>query len=246
MTNLIAHRGYSATAPENTLASFQAALEQPIMGVEFDVHLSADGIPVVIHDASVDRTTNGQGKVAEKTLAQLQALDAGSWFDSRFAKETIPTLAEVLALFSGTPVQLYIELKSPQNWPSQRVRELMKQLDQWRDSPLETLRDRCIIASFNHQFIATLQKQFPQFRTGYGIADASQYSQAYLATLNLTHTVLMPHFSLILESPALTGTLLSENQEIVTWTVDERVIADKLAELNLGKIISNNLLQTQV
>lgn len=246
MTNLIAHRGYSATAPENTLASFQAALEQPIMGVEFDVHLSADGIPVVIHDASVDRTTNGQGKVAEKTLAQLQALDAGSWFDSRFAKETIPTLAEVLALFSGTPVQLYIELKSPQNWSSQRVRELMKQLDQWRDSPLETLRDRCIIASFNHQFIATLQKQFPQFRTGYGIADLSQYSQAYLATLNLTHAVLMPHFSLILESPALTGTLLSENQEIVTWTVDERVIADKLAELNLGKIISNNLLQTEV
>lgn len=246
MTNLIAHRGYSAMAPENTLASLQAALEQPIVGIEFDVHLSADGIPVVIHDATVDRTTNGQGKVAEKTVAQLQALDAGSWFDSRFAQETIPTLEEVLDLFSGTPVQLYIELKSPQNWSSPRVRALMKQLDQWRDSPSETLRDRCIIASFDHQFIATVREQFPQFRTGYGIADPKQYSQGYLATLNLTNAVLLPHFSLILKSPVLTETLLSQNQEIVTWTVDERPIADKLADLNLSKMISNNLLQTEV
>ena len=246
MTNLIAHRGYSAMAPENTLASFQAALEQPIVGVEFDVHLSADGIPVVIHDGTVDRTSNGQGKVAEKTVAQLQALDAGSWFDSRFAQETIPTLEEVLDLFSGTPVQLYIELKSPQNWSSPRVRALMKQLDQWRDSPSETLRERCIIASFDHQFIATVREQFPQFRTGYGIADPKQYSQGYLATLNLTNAVLLPHFSLILKSPALTETLLSQNQEIVTWTVDERTIADKLADLNLSKMISNNLLQTEV
>jgi len=238
MTNLIAHRGYSAMAPENTLASLQAALEQPIVGIEFDVHLSADGIPVVIHDATVDRTTNGQGKVAEKTVAQLQALDAGSWFDSRFAQETIPTLEEVLALVSETPVQLYIELKSPQNWSSQSARKLIKQLDQWRDC--------CIIASFDHQFIATVRKQFPQFRTGYGIADPKQYSQSYLATLNLSNTVLLPHFSLILKSPALTETLLSKNQEIVTWTVDERPIADKLANLNLSKMISNNLLQTGV
>jgi glycerophosphoryl diester phosphodiesterase len=246
MTNLIAHRGYSAMAPENTLASFQAALEQPIVGVEFDVHLSADGIPVVIHDATVDRTTNGQGKVAEKTVAQLQALDAGSWFHPRFAKETIPTLEEVLDLFSGTPMQLYIECKSPQNWSSQYVKELMKQLEVWRNSPPETLRDRCIVASFDHHFIATVRKQFPQFRTGYGIADPNQYSPAYLATLNLTNAVLLPHFSLILKSPTLTKTLLSQNQEIVTWTVDEQAIADKLAELNLGKIISNNLLQTGV
>jgi len=238
MTNLIAHRGYSAMAPENTLASLQAALEQPIVGIEFDVHLSADGIPVVIHDPTVDRTTNGQGKVAEKTVAQLQALDAGSWFDSRFAQETIPTLEEVLALVSETPVQLYIELKSPQNWSSQSARKLMKQLDQWRDC--------CIIASFDHQFIATVRKQFPQFRTGYGIADPKQYSQSYLATLNLSNTVLLPHFSLILKSPALTETLLTQNQEIVTWTVDERTIADKLADLNLGTMISNNLLQTGV
>jgi len=246
MTNLIAHRGYSAMAPENTLASFQAALEQPIAGVEFDVHLSADGIPVVIHDATVDRTTNGQGKVAEKTVAQLQALDAGSWFDSRFAKETIPTLEEVLALFSRTSVQLYIEFKSPQNWSSQSARKLMTQLDWWRDPPSETLREHCIIASFNHQFITTVRKNFPQFRTGYGMADPSQYSQSYLATLNLTHAVLLPHFSLILKSPTLTETLLSQNQEIVTWTVDERPIADKLANLNLGTMISNNLLQTGV
>ena len=87
---LIAHRGYSAIAPENTLSSFRLALEESIFGVEFDVHLAADGVPIIIHDTTVDRTTNGTGKVAEKSLAQLQSLDAGSWFHPRFSQERIP------------------------------------------------------------------------------------------------------------------------------------------------------------
>jgi glycerophosphoryl diester phosphodiesterase len=92
---IIAHRGASAHAPENTLAAFQLALEHGADGIELDAKLTADGQVVVIHDQTVDRTTGAQGVVREMTLTQLKALDAGSFFDSAFAGEPIPTLAEV-------------------------------------------------------------------------------------------------------------------------------------------------------
>ena len=92
---IFAHRGASAHAPENTLASFELALAQRADAIELDVKLSADGQVVVIHDPSVDRTTDGKGKVKDLTLAELKALDAGSFFSQEFAGEKIPTLEEV-------------------------------------------------------------------------------------------------------------------------------------------------------
>ncbi len=93
---LVAHRGHSAIAPENTLAAVRAAAG-PAGAVEFDVRETADGVLVAMHDATVDRTTDGSGAVASLTFAQVRALDAGSWFDPSFAGERVPTLAEVLA-----------------------------------------------------------------------------------------------------------------------------------------------------
>src|SRR5262245_46332535 len=87
---VIAHRGASSYAPENTLAAFDLALQMGVRHIELDVHLSRDGHLVVIHDDTVDRTTNGSGPVVHYTLAELQALDAGSWFGAAFAGERIP------------------------------------------------------------------------------------------------------------------------------------------------------------
>ena len=101
---IYAHRGASAQYPENTLAAFRRALEIGVEGIELDVHLSADGVPMVIHDSTVDRTTNGSGAVAEMTCAALQELDAGSG-------ERIPTLAEVLDRV-GDRVHIDIEVKA--------------------------------------------------------------------------------------------------------------------------------------
>ncbi len=92
---IFAHRGASAHAPENTLAAFELALDQGAHGIELDVKLSADEEIVVIHDATIDRTTNGQGRVSKLTLAALRELDAGSFFSSKYSDEKIPTLAEV-------------------------------------------------------------------------------------------------------------------------------------------------------
>jgi glycerophosphoryl diester phosphodiesterase len=104
-----AHRGASAYAPENTLAAFQRALEQGAHLIEFDVKLTADKQVVVIHDQTVDRTTNGTGKVNQLPLSELKKLDAGSWFDEKYHGESIPTLEEVFESI-GNKLFMNVEL----------------------------------------------------------------------------------------------------------------------------------------
>lgn len=108
---LIGHRGAAASAPENTLASFQAASAAGARWVEFDVKLTAEGVPIVLHDDTLDRTTNGQGPVAALCLADLKDLDAGSWFSTDFAGERVPTLAETLDTLAVLGLGANIELK---------------------------------------------------------------------------------------------------------------------------------------
>ncbi len=107
----VGHRGAKGHAPENTLASFQLGMEMGVTAVETDVHLSKDGEVVLIHDHTVDRTTNGHGFVKDLTLAELKKLDAGSWFAARFAGERIPTLTELL-IWAKDKVGVAIEIKN--------------------------------------------------------------------------------------------------------------------------------------
>jgi glycerophosphoryl diester phosphodiesterase len=116
---LIGHRGYSAIAPENTLPSFQLALDAGAELVELDYHQSADGVLMVIHDPILDRTTNARKqwrrrriKVSSKTAAEIQALDAGGWFNAKFAQAKVPTLVEALELICGSGAVAVIEQKS--------------------------------------------------------------------------------------------------------------------------------------
>lgn len=111
---VIAHRGAPVAAPENTLASFRVALDEGAQAIEFDVHLTRDGQAVVIHDATVDRCSDGTGAVADMTLAQVKALDAGNWFDPAFAGERIPTLDEVFAAIPH-PTLLVVHLRAHEN-----------------------------------------------------------------------------------------------------------------------------------
>ena len=94
---ICAHRGLVDSAPENTLAAFEGALEQG-MAIEFDIQRTVDGRLVIVHDQTVDRTTDGTGEIAQLTLAELKALDAGSWFGHQFASQRVPTFDEVLDL----------------------------------------------------------------------------------------------------------------------------------------------------
>lgn len=108
---VIAHRGASAYAPENTLASFERAVELNADWFELDCLLTKDDAVIVSHDNTADRCTDGKGSIPEKTLAELKVLDAGSWFDTKFAGERLPTLIEALALAKDR-IGIYIEIKS--------------------------------------------------------------------------------------------------------------------------------------
>jgi glycerophosphoryl diester phosphodiesterase len=118
---IIGHRGASGEAPENTTAAFELALAQGADGIEFDVHLSRDGVPVVIHDARLNRTTSGTGRVRRHAAAALAMLDAGSWFNRKFPSRAqasysacgIPRLAEVLGWVRARRSQAWLEIKQP-------------------------------------------------------------------------------------------------------------------------------------
>jgi len=113
---IIAHRGASAYAPENTLAAFQRAVELGAPFIETDLHLTRDARFVAFHDKVLQRTTNGQGSVHEYTLAELRELDAGKWFDRQFEGERIPTLDEVLRFARDKDVVFYLEIKYEAAW----------------------------------------------------------------------------------------------------------------------------------
>ncbi len=98
---VIAHRGYRAAFPENTISAFMAAIEVKADMIELDVCLTRDRVPVVIHDMTLDRTTNGTGLVSEYKLSELKEFDAGSWFSSKYKGESIPTLEETLDQIRG-------------------------------------------------------------------------------------------------------------------------------------------------
>jgi glycerophosphoryl diester phosphodiesterase len=143
-----AHRGASATHPENTLAAFRAALDVGVDSIEFDVRLSADGCPVVIHDPTVDRTTDGEGEVAELELNELRSLDAGGWKDARFAGERIPTLDQALDLLATAHPRINVELKTRD---PQTAETAVNAIEERR------LHHRVMVSSFNAAHLRTVK-----------------------------------------------------------------------------------------
>ena len=108
---IIGHRGVSAVAPENTMAAFREAIAVGADGIEFDVRLTLDGVPVVIHDSTLRRTGGLPQRIADLTRAEVAKVDVGSWFSRSFANETVPSLAELFTLFESNDSTLYLEMK---------------------------------------------------------------------------------------------------------------------------------------
>lgn len=146
-----AHRGASARAPANTLAAFTLAAELGADGVELDTHLSEDGEVVVIHDFGLEATTDGQGLVQHKTLAELKRLDAGSWFDPAFAGQRIPTLQEVIDKV-GHHLLLNIELKTKSLGDDGLAEAVVRVVE------ANGLVDRVIVSSFNPLALRRVKK----------------------------------------------------------------------------------------
>jgi len=157
---IIGHRGASRFAPENTMAAFQLALEAGADGVEFDVRLSRDEVPVIIHDDNLRRTGTTPSRVADLTLSELQAIDVGSWFPSKeFAGERVLTLDQLFELFSSTNSLLYLEMKCD---PAERDKLAQVCAGAINLSPLKS---RVIVECFDLAGIATIKTIDPTIRT---------------------------------------------------------------------------------
>ncbi len=159
--SVIAHKGFSAAAPENTLSAFAKAIEVGVDAIEMDVVETRDGEPVVFHDKSLERTTNGKGSLVRKSLVQLKTLDAGFWFSPDFEGVRIPTLAEALELTRGS-VWVHLEMKTHKVPRPRRpgfVRRILKVVED------TGIIDRVVFSSFNLSAIRTIKDLHSQALT---------------------------------------------------------------------------------
>lgn len=207
---VFAHRGASHYAPENTLPAFALAAAQGADGIELDVHLSKDGELVVIHDETLDRTTDGTGLVRDHTLAQLQALCADNHMPG-FADARIPTLREVLELIRPTPLLVNIELKTGVLWYEgieQKALDLVREMG---------MADRVIWSSFNHYSIEEVRRLAPEAETAYLYSDIICGVERYAAA----HGVRGLHPGLWnVKMTDLLQRYLASGLAVRVWTVD--------------------------
>lgn len=227
---VIAHRGYSAKAPENTMAAFELALAAGTDGIELDVHLTGDGEIVVIHDDTVNRTTDGKGPVGAFTLAELQALDAGSWFAPEFAGEKIPTLKKVLELLKDKDVLLTIEVKTGLGFEqlNEQLVQLLDRYDFW---------ERTIISSFNHYALAHLVGLKPQARTA--ILYTAALVNPWVYAKSIGATVLHPYHHAVI--PEIVTAAQQNGMMVNVWTVDEEADVERMKLCRIDGIITNQV-----
>jgi len=163
LPRVIAHRGASAAAPENTLVALRRAKELGAAWVEFDVKLTGDGVPVLFHDDRLERTTNGRGRVVDARLEEIRQLDAGAWFDPAFSGERVPTLEAALALCAGLGLGINLELKPcPGRAVATATRALEVLAAAW---PAD--RAPPLISSFAHVCLEVAAARLPQWPRGY-------------------------------------------------------------------------------
>jgi glycerophosphoryl diester phosphodiesterase len=157
---VVGHRGAMTYVPENTIASFERGVQLGADVVELDLHLTSDGVPVVIHDDTLDRTTDGHGAVARTSLAEIRALDAGAWFAAEYAGARVPTLDEALEWSRSRQVPLAIELKGfprPDPLLAERVVEALHR---------HAATERGVVISFDHPTLTRIRALAPQVRCG--------------------------------------------------------------------------------
>ena len=234
---IIAHRGFSAMAPENTLVAFSAALQAGADSIEFDLQISADGVPVIFHDETLDRITGTSGKIREKTIDELKQLNAGAWFAEEFAGESIPTLKDAVLAFRLVEKYLYFDVKPHAEWSDSEIEQLGKVLIQ------EDLAKKSIITSFNEDFLDKFRSKFPEITLGYFLTEFSDFEQQLQKAVTSGNSILSVYYPVILNNPQVVEISQKQGVDFVVWTVDSREDWQKLINFGVKRIITNSLIE---
>lgn len=236
---IIAHRGFSTVAPENTLAAFWAAAGRA-HSIEWDCDFSADGFAMVIHDVTVDRTTDGSGDVGTFTRAQLEALDNGTKFDARFAGARIPRLDVVLGIAAQSFRRCYPEIKRTRT--GQRAADIATIVNAIKAAGLE---DRCVIQSFNgptdFPFVRALSRRIT---LGYLVSNVAEWNTALPLAAADGNACMLADYTMILGNPSFVTTARALGVDVAVWTVDSSDDARRLADIGITRIMSNVLSHT--
>ena len=229
-TLVFGHRGAMARAPMNTRAAFALAAAEGAAGIELDVQLSKDGQPVIVHDYSVDATTDGKGAVADLTLAELKTLDAGAWFSSSFIGERIPTLDEVFAEF-GRALFINVEIKSAAG-DGGEISALVANCIR-----RHSMVDRVIVSSFNPMVLRRFSALHPDVMLGFlcvpGLSD-----EAEALMRDLPHDARHPWHEAV--DAEYMSWAAEQGYVVNAWTVNEPGRARELKALGISAVISDD------
>ncbi|MNO39946.1 Glycerophosphoryl diester phosphodiesterase [compost metagenome] len=226
----VAHRGFSGKAPENTIAAVRMALALPfVRWMEIDVQLTKDGVPVVIHDFSLDRTTNGHGKVKNMDYEHVRRLDAGSWKGRAFRGERVPSLKEVLELASGR-LRLNIELKTSGDMYPGLESAVIDLVNAYG------MRDEVVLTSFDAGALQRIKELDPRFRTGLIYDSRSGDPARKLKELDCSF--LSISFDRL--NPGLAKLLAERGIRVMAWTVNKAKEMRRLAAMHSDIMICTN------
>jgi len=230
--DIVAHRGFSAVAPENTLTAIREAVNAGATGCEFDVYGCRDGTVVLMHDETVNRTTDGSGLVTELTLQQLQRLDAGSWKHARYAGERVPTLTEALTLLRGTDCQPVIEIKM--EGISQQVIDDVRVLNMF---------DEVAVIAFSENVVREIRELEPGITCAWLCGKdlpgtpAEQADWLTARARACKAEILDLNFKML--SPELVRELKQRGLGVWTWTVNETVVMRALQQWGIDSITTD-------
>jgi len=246
---IIGHRGASAVAPENTIVAFAQAFADGAHGIEFDVRLASDGVPVVIHNPSLRHTGQRSGRVARMNSGELAQTDVGSWFNAShppfalpaYAKQRIPTLEQVLTLLekqTGNELIAYVELKTVRRQAANaQLAETVVELVERRN-----IQDRVIIISFNLRVIELVKQLAPAFRTGalFGPRQRATHSARGMVSAALAcgaDEILLHH---LVAKRGILNLARAAKLNPVVWTVDDPKWLSRARILGVHALMTNN------
>lgn len=231
---IIAHRGFSARAPENTLAAVRAGLEAGADAVEWDMHVTACGTPVLFHDATLDRTTDGSGPVALHTLEQLRALDTGSWFHPDFAGERIPTFEEALQEVRPFGATVYAEVKGCRD---------VGDLDLMARTVAHLgMEPWTVFISLDFGFVDHLAGAAGRCRMGYVVDRHERFEDALGRARRLPGRGLVDlDYRLVLEDPEVVPRARAQGVDVAVWTVNDPAEAEALDQAGVRRFTTNEV-----
>jgi glycerophosphoryl diester phosphodiesterase len=236
---IIGHRGASAVAPENTIAAFREALRVGADGIEFDVRLTRDGVPVVIHDSTLRRTGGLPHRVADLTWAEISKVDVGSGFGATFANETVPSLAELFTLFQSNNSTLYLEMKCDSASEHRALAEAcVKAIEE------HAMKERVMVECFQLPALRILKEIDPEiktvalfepaFRNPSVLSDQRVIKQA----TDVGASALALHHRLARKS--LVQKAKEAGMHVAVWTVDEPAWIERGKTMGIDALITNN------